>query len=334
LKGIKKFAVQQGNSGGGDMTMGEEMKSAAAAERMSVIQPEDPMWPSPANVFVARDSKGLCVVDVGCGGEAAVNRLAAKMNQRGYPLTEIHTIILSHAHPDHAGGIARILKHVQPRIVIHADDAEAIKNPDLLQTSFDVSLYKTYYDTETDVLAMFSDSGCAMSAVPEEYPLHTVKEGDFLDVGEHSFQVLHTPGHAPGHICLYDQGRKLLLSFDLVGRVPAWYSPGTGGATGFLASLDKIGGLGIDRILPSHGGPIEDPGEAISRTRDRILRREEKILAELQKGACSFRELNALLFKDPAVQMMNGVRITESHLVKLEQEGRIRREGCKSFLIQ
>jgi hypothetical protein len=52
----------------------------------------------------------------------------------------------------------------------------------------------------------------------------------------------------------------------------------------------------------------------------------------LHKGARSFRELNALLFKDPGVQTLVGLRITESHLVKLEKEGKIKRVGAQNFL--
>jgi glyoxylase-like metal-dependent hydrolase (beta-lactamase superfamily II) len=290
------------------------------------------MWPSPANVFVVRDDRGLILFDVGCGNKAAVSRLSTAIEEKGHRLADVHTIVLSHAHPDHAGAIASLLDLIQPRLIIHATDAAAAKNPDLLTTSFDNQLYKTYYETDFDLLAYFADVGCAMSAVPQDYLLDTVQEGDHIEAGNFSFRVVHTPGHAPGHICLYDGWKKLLLSFDLVGIVPAWYSPSTGGATGILSSLDKIEKLEIDVILPSHGGPIEAAAEAITLTRNTILKRDDKILTELHKGARSFRDLNALLFKDPDTQTYFGLRITESHLVKLEQEGKIKRSGAQNFL--
>ncbi len=308
------------------------MDSSPSTPGITLIGPDNPMWPSSANVFVVRDDRGLIMFDVGCGNEAAVSRLTTAMEKKGFRLTDVHTIVLSHAHPDHSGGIARILDRVQPRLIIHETDAVAAKNPDLLPTSFNIHLYNTYYGMDYDLLALFADSGCAMSAVPPDYPLETVQEGDYIEVGNFSFPVLHTPGPAPGHICLDDRKKKLLLSFDLVGTVPAWYSPGTGGATGFLNSLDKVEKLELEVILPSHGGPIEAPSEAIARTKSAILKREEKILAELHKGDRSFRELNALLFKDPGVQMLVGLRITESHLVKLEKEGKIKRVGAQNFL--
>jgi glyoxylase-like metal-dependent hydrolase (beta-lactamase superfamily II) len=308
------------------------MGSSPSTRGITLIGPDVPMWPSSANVFVVSDDRGLILFDVGCGNEDAVSRLTTAMEEQGFHLTDVHTIVLSHAHPDHAGGIARILARIRPRLIIHATDAAAAKNLDLLPISFNVHLYNTYYEMDYDLLAFFADSGCAMSAVPPDYPLDTVQEGDHIEAGNFSFQVVHTPGHAPGHICLYDQEKKLLLSFDLVGTVPAWYSPGTGGATGFLNSLDKVEKLELEVILPSHGGPIEAPSEAIARTRSAVLKREDKILAELHKGTRSFRELNALLFKDPGVQTLVGLRITESHLVKLEKEGRIKRVGAQNFL--
>ena len=114
---------------------------------------------------------------------------------------------------------------------------------------------------------------------------------------------------------------------DLVGPIPAWYTPASGGVTAYLESLDKLEALGAELILPSHGDAIEQPADAIRRIRSMLLERESALLELLSNGARSFSELNRRSFANPSVQFFPGWGITESHLLKLERDGTIRRDG-------
>ncbi len=71
-------------------------------------------------------------------------------------------------------------------------------------------------------------------------PDGSLEEGDIVRLGTYRFEVLHTPGHSPGHISLFDRDTGILFGGDLVGDIVAWYTPASGGVTGYLESLAKI----------------------------------------------------------------------------------------------
>ena len=156
-------------------------------------------------------------------------------------------------------------------------------------------------------------------------PDGSLKEGDVVDLGSYRFEVLHTPGHSPGHISLFDRDTGVLFGGDLVGDIVAWYTPASGGVTGYLESLGKIEACHPRVILPSHGAVIGDPIGKIGGGRARLLSRERKMLGVLSEGPISFVDLVGRMFTNEMIRFFPGTGITESHVQKLLGEGRIRR---------
>ncbi len=311
-----------------------------------MIPGKQAMWPASANVYLVRDARGLLMIDTGCGGPGALGRLLGGMERLNLALEEVHTILLTHAHPDHMGALAAILEHVSPEVIIHVVDAPLARDPSLLSGTFDIPLIAERFAApggdgspagmeHLDLLDYFAGVGCGMAA---GVPTRTVRDGEVLQAGDFRFEVLHTPGHAPGHISLYEKDRGLLFAGDLVGAVTAWYSPSSGGVTGYLDSLEKMGQRAATLLLPSHGEPIADAAGAIAATRARLLERERLILAALASGPKTFPELLNLLFGEKAAHffpgIFPGVAILESHLLKLQQEGRITRAGDNIRLLR
>jgi glyoxylase-like metal-dependent hydrolase (beta-lactamase superfamily II) len=293
---------------------------------------EDPKWPSPANLYAIADSHGFGMIDVGCGGEAGLQRLVAGLDHWDLELEALHTVVLSHAHPDHMGALAWVLERARPTVFIHELDRLSALDPGNLVETFDIPLaQKRWASTgqagplaEFDLLSYFEGAGCSMCSAEK---IRGIEEGDVLTMGDFAFEVVHTPGHSPGHISLFDRRSRILFPGDLVGPVPAWYTPTSGGVTGYLESLDKLEALNAELILPSHGDVIEQPADAIRRIGSMLLDRESALLELLSNGPCSFSELNQRSFANPSVQFFPGCGITESHLLKLERDGTIRRDG-------
>jgi glyoxylase-like metal-dependent hydrolase (beta-lactamase superfamily II) len=87
--------------------------------------------------------------------------------------------------------------------------------------------------------------------IPE--PLFFLREGDLI-IGEHSFEVIATPGHSPGSICLYWPEKKALFTGDLVFNQSIGRTDLPGGNGGMLKeSLKRISGMDIDYLLCGHG---------------------------------------------------------------------------------
>jgi len=307
---------------------------------LKMIRPPSPYWPESANVYVFKDVDGISLFDVGCGSVTSVDRLFKALKNLKWGSKPVKKIILSHAHPDHMGAMEILLSEVSPgHIILHEIDVPYALDPERLSLSFDIPLCKERW-TETgdqgkegekgpefDLIAYFRSLGCSMCSAK---PNRTVVEGDTIRVGDYHFQVLHTPGHAPGHISLYEPKKRFLLAGDILGEMVAWYAPSSGGAEGYLESLKKVGNLDIDLILPSHGSVIVDATKAIQETREKILERDIVITKALKAGPKTFGELNRLLFDSPSVQFFPGAPILESHLKKLINEGRTKQNSKSS----
>ena len=98
-------------------------------------------------------------------------------------------------------------------------------------------------------------------------PARILEDGDVIDLGGRSLQVLHAPGHAPGHLCFWEAARGYLFSGDLVyqGTLFAHY-PSTE-PRHYLSSLEKVAALPVRRLLPGHHSLQLSP-DLILRMRD------------------------------------------------------------------
>ena len=159
---------------------------------------------------------------------AETQRLLDEARSRDYT---IKYIVNTHSHGDHTTGNLKIKEATGAKIVIHEDDAQGLIHQPL------------------QLIA-------ALGGDPSPPADITVKDGDLITIGETSLQVLHTPGHSPGGMCLYHKGIVFTgdtLFVGAVGRTDLG-----GGSFEILASSihKKLFTLPDETILlPGHGGP-------------------------------------------------------------------------------
>lgn len=98
-----------------------------------------------------------------------------------------------------------------------------------------------------------------------------VRDGQRLDIGDFQFECVQTPGHSPGHMCLYDRGKKLMICGD---HVLAEISPNIGAwdkddnpLGDYLESLDKVYDLDVELALPGHRRLLHDFHDRINELR-------------------------------------------------------------------
>jgi len=257
-----------------------------------------------------------------------VDQLIENLSRLGLSPGGLSTLVISHAHPDHMGAAGQlILRCVEdgahPAILIHEDDALSAREPRRLMESYDIDLaIETYGDVPevSDLIRFFDDFGCPMRRVD---PTDTIQERDIVSLGKYSFEVIHTPGHSPGHISLFDESSGVLYVGDIVGDIVAWYTPSSGGVTGYLQSLDKVGKRSPRILLPSHGSVPKTPRDAIDAVRLRLLARDEKVL-EILSGKClSLKGLTDRMFKNEMIRFFPGTAIVMSHVERLAAQGRV-----------
>lgn len=277
-----------------------------------------------SSILAIRDSRGIVCVEIGGGGRENIRRTQELFQADGLSTAEIHTVVISHTHADHMGAVGHFRTTNPGMIVVdHEADAPFLRDNRLLNRIFDVDLIPRYFPAERmDVLEFYA----AFCPISETCPDRTVKEGDTLAFGAYSFRVIHTPGHHPGHIALFEPALGLLFVGDMLGAEVPFYTPSAGGAAGYLESLRTFRALAPERVVPSHGELILDAEAAVQTAEEKVVRREERILEALAGAPRTFRELLPALFRSERQFVFPGTAILASHLQKLAREGRILEE--------
>lgn len=203
---------------------------------------------------------------------------------------ELVAVVATHHHVDHVGGAALLSQELGLPLWAHAETAARIDAP---------------------VARMLVDGEAITLAGPRD----------------EVWQVLHTPGHAPGHVCLFEPRSRTVVVGDMVASVGTiLIAPGDGDMRVYLAQLERLGALDASVALPAHGDPIAAPTALFAHYVKHRLAREEKIFGFLRQSAAALTagELVGLSYDDVPTAIWPIAKLSvEAHLEKLLADGRI-----------
>ncbi len=186
-------------------------------------------WQNPfennCNTYILGEKRAV-LVDV--GHRKHVDHILRGMEEDRLSLDSIDLIMTTHCHPDHHEGVPSFLDG-RVRATYHREEAN-------------------YLREEGGML--YQMMGIPIPSIPVEFYL---QEG-FLQVGKNSYQIIHTPGHSKGAVCIYWPERKTLVTGDLVffNGVGRTDFPGGDGKL-LVQSIEKVRKLDIEILLPGHG---------------------------------------------------------------------------------
>ena len=153
-----------------------------------------------------------------------------------------------------------------------------------------------------------------------------LRDGDVIATGEGPLQVIHTPGHAPDHVCLWHADSRTLFVGDMLVQGTTVMIPAShrGSLAEYLRSLDRLLALDPQRALPAHGPVIDDPHALIHHYVAHRADRERQVLDALDAGAATIDDFLRRIYPGlkPALEPMARETIL-AHLVKLESESRV-----------
>jgi hydroxyacylglutathione hydrolase len=155
-------------------------------------------------------------------------------------------------------------------------------------------------------------------------------DGQTVGAGDDTLRAVHTPGHAPDHLCFWHDASRTLFSGDLAVKGSTIYIPSNlgGDLVQYLASLERVLALAPLRLLPGHGPAIDDPDTVLRGYISHRRQREEQILAALAQGDRTPDALLPLVYRRLEAHLTPLARETiVAHLLKLEREGRAGRRG-------
>jgi glyoxylase-like metal-dependent hydrolase (beta-lactamase superfamily II) len=232
------------------------------------------------NCYLLQDDRGVALVDPGLPGPQSWRALMDRLRSAGYKPKDVHTVVVTHSHPDHFGGAGRlrdrygaeVLTHTTFRTFFDLAEERAIEDDDGNPVPLPPSPLGRQLPWRTD--QTFAPPGrtrlryklmrtLARGFMRTPAPTRRVRDGEVVELAGREWRAVHTPGHTADHLCLWDADGGVMLSGDhVLPTITPHISGLAAGADPLLAffnSLDKVAALeGVEHVLPAHGHPFHD----------------------------------------------------------------------------
>ena len=244
------------------------------------------------NCYILDDKNGAALVDPGLPGKAAWDALVKGLARADLKVKDIHTVVITHSHPDHFGGAGRLQREAGAKIITHdnfrffwdtADDnkdsidsvEDAADNDPLLDdpaySGRDTGPFGTTpWGGEKHQLPArrrfgywLMKHGVARRFMPTANPTSRVADADYIKLADRDFVAVHTPGHTVDHLCLFDPEGGIMIAGDHVLPTITPHISGMGIARDplkqYFESLDRMKTFTETKtVLPAHGHPFSD----------------------------------------------------------------------------
>ena len=268
------------------------------------------------NIYLVQGNDGYLLIDAGWNSEEAFQSLEKQLAEIGIDLKDISQIVATHAHGDHYGLVGRLKQHSQAKISLH-----------YLEENLLTSRYTNLEETLSQTEQWFHSNGAPASELPTPRPAFvgrrrftsptlpdiTLRGGETISAGAFNLQVLWTPGHSPGHICLYEPSQKILFAGDhvlpvITPNISLQPQSEDNPLGDFLNSLNTVRQLDVNLVLPAHENLFTNLHTRIEEITWHHQQRNFEILESLKNESKAAYQISAEITWMPA---LGGVRFQD-----------------------
>jgi len=300
--------------------------------RVEVPLPHNPLKTLNSYFIKGRDRN--LIIDTGMNLPECREALLSAMAKLEIDLNRTDFFI-THFHVDHVA-LAPYLATRNTKIYLNQKEAEMLNNPLSWETYR--SFYLAHGLSENEWQTM-EQHHMTQSYQDGQLQIDFVglAENDVLQIADYSFRCIATPGHSPGHLCLYEPDKKILISgdhvlFDITPNITSWPSL-ENALREYLINLDKVYPLDVTLVLPGHRRIESNHRRRILELKEHHRARAAEILTALGKDAKTAYQIAPLVTWDiscsswdqfPTPQKFFALGEVIAHLKYLEGEGTLR----------
>ncbi len=309
--------------------------------RIEIPLPRSPL--KALNSYLVKGEGRYLLIDTGQNQEECKREMLTSLKKLAVDLA--HTdFFITHLHVDHLGLLAA-LKSETSRVYFNQKEARIVNADKYEWEKRWQGRYAFYIANgfpKAELEAAIKNHPFHLYGLKQGVAFVVLREGDVLEIGDYSFRCLETPGHSPGHMCLYEPNHKVLVSgdhilFDITPNITYWPEM-KNALSEYLASLDKVSDLEADIVLPGHRKAGHNLRKRIVELQAHHQARLNEVLSALEKGRkTAFQiapditwNLNCPSWADfPAAQKWFAVGETIAHLEYLEKKGAVK-SSCEN----
>ncbi|MCL5959561.1 MAG: MBL fold metallo-hydrolase [Chloroflexi bacterium] len=307
--------------------------------QMQIPIPDNPL--GHVNIYAIREGDGWTLVDTGFDADEAYSSLVDQFRELAGDLTRLKRVVMTHWHADHFGLAHRVKANTNAQIMMHEADVTFLNSiyHDRLNDAQGYGAWLAFNGAppdEVDTLqqpmsgGFFANGGKFAPDVP-------LRGGEELRIGRFKFDVVWTPGHTVGHICLHEPTERILISGDHVLPIitpSVAYNLRAGGnpLANFLGSLHRLRGLDVAFVLPAHEHSFHDLTKRIDEITRHHLERCEEILASIDGPFRTAYQISSKITwangemvwdRMPRFHKLMAVGETLAHLYHMLYEGKV-----------
>lgn len=309
--------------------------------RVEVPLPRNPL--KATNSYIIRGADRNLVIDTGMHRDECRQALADAFNRLGIDPDRTDYFI-THMHADHVGLVDE-LPVSGSKVYFHPADADFLNLKDLWKIVYTLAARHGFPQDQVD-RAIDSHPGQRYSP-KKAVDFTMINDGYTISCGPYSLQCVVTPGHTPGHTCLYEPDLKMLFSGDhilgdITPNISTWLDD-TNPLEQYYRSLEKIYAMEVELVLPGHRRLVRDCRGRIDELKAHHGRRLEEVMDILKtRGEGSAFKVASHMTWDlvadcwddfPLMQKWFASGEALAHIRYLEVQGRVTRRMDKELAL-
>lgn len=313
--------------------------------RLEIPLPRSPL--KALNSYLIRGEDRFLIIDTGMNRETCLKAMRACLLELEVDLNKTDFFI-THLHADHLGLIGHLATKAS-KVYFSRAEARVIsgnEKPSAERRAEGMKFYMACGFPEEELKTAVENHPGFRYSPQQKVDFTQLQEGDKINIGDYSFNCIDTPGHSPGHMCLYEPRKKLFISgdhilIDITPNITNWTDLDNS-LKSYLTNLMKVYDFDIDLVLPGHRNLIRDHRKRIDELQEHHRDRLAEVLAALKEGEKTAWQIAPHISWDinfrsweefPPVQKWFALGETLAHIDYLVAEGKIdKREERRRIL--